>query len=67
MYKQLHTETEDFEELVESIRENGLIYPILVRPVVGGKYQIISGHRRAAASKVAELSEIPAIVRPMDD
>lgn len=63
----VNTETEDFEELVESIRENGLIYPILVRPVVGGKYQIISGHRRAAASKVAELSEIPAIVRLMDD
>lgn len=62
----VNTETEDFEELVESIRENGLIYPILVRPV-GKKYQIISGHRRVAACKVAGQSEIPAIVRPMDD
>lgn len=64
----VNTENEDFEEMVESIKENGLIYPILVRPVAGGeKYQIISGHRRVAASKVAGLSEIPAIIRPMDE
>ena len=48
----VNTENEDFEELVESIKENGLIYPILVRPVVGKeKYQIISGHRRVAEVK----------------
>ncbi len=63
---EVNEDTDDFEELVESIKENGLIYPILVRPV-GEKYQIISGHRRAAASRVAELKEIPAIIRPMDD
>lgn len=62
----VNTETEDFDELVESIKENGLIYPILVRPN-GEKYQIISGHRRVAASRVAGLNEIPAIIRPMDD
>lgn len=60
------TEGEDFEQLVESIRENGLIYPILVRPVED-KYEIIAGHRRVAASKEAGLTEIPAIIRPMDD
>lgn len=62
----VNTETEDFDELVESIKENGLIYPVLVRPH-GKKYQIISGHRRVAASRAAGLSEIPAIIRPMDD
>ena len=62
----VNTETEDFAELVESIKDNGVIYPILVRPQ-GGKYQIISGHRRAAASRAAGLDKIPAIIRPMDD
>lgn len=62
----VNTETDDFDELVESIKANGLIYPILVRPE-GKKYQIISGHRRVAASRVAGLDEIPAIIRPMDD
>lgn len=62
----VNTETDDFEELVESIKSNGLIYPILVRPE-GKKYQIISGHRRVAASRIAGLDEIPAIIRPMDD
>lgn len=60
------TETDDFEELVESIKQKGLIYPILVRPE-GKKYQIIAGHRRVAASKAIGLKEIPAIIRPMDD
>lgn len=62
----VNTETDDFDELVESIKANGLIYPILVRPE-GKKYQIISGHRRVAASRVVGLKEIPAIIRPMDD
>lgn len=62
----VETEGEDFEQLVDSIRENGLIYPILVRPVED-KYEIIAGHRRVAACKEAGLSDVPAIIRPMDD
>jgi ParB family chromosome partitioning protein len=60
------TDSDDFEELVDSIRTNGLIYPILVRPE-GDKYEIISGHRRVAACKAAKVNPIPAIIRPMDD
>lgn len=59
-------ESVDFETLVDSIRENGLIYPILVRPV-DDKYEIISGHRRVAACRKLEFNEISAIVRPLDD
>lgn len=62
----VNTESDDFEELVESIRTNGLIYPILVRPV-DDKYEIISGHRRLAACKELGFEEVSAIVRPLDD
>ena len=54
-------------ELAESIKENGLLQPILVRESAGGRYQIIAGERRFRASKLAELSEIPAIVLDKDD
>jgi ParB family chromosome partitioning protein len=60
------TESEDFQQLVESIRENGVIYPVLVRPM-DDKYEIIAGHCRVAASKMAGLNEIPAICKVMDD
>lgn len=60
------TEGEDFEQLVESVKEEGLIYPILVRPA-GDKFEIIAGHRRVAACKAAGLTAVPAIARPMDD
>lgn len=62
----IDTEGEDFEQLVESIKENGLIYPILIRPVAD-QFEIIAGHRRVAACKAAGLTELPAIVRPLDD
>ena len=55
------------EELAESIKENGLLQPILVREYGEGRYQIIAGERRFRASKLAELSEIPAIVMNKDD
>ena len=60
------TESNEFEELVDSIKENGLIYPILVRPMED-KYEIISGHRRVAACRAAGIEELPAIVRELDD
>ncbi len=55
------------EELAASIRENGLLQPILVRETASGRYQIIAGERRFRASKLAELTEIPAIVLDKDD
>lgn len=54
-------------ETVESIRERGVLVPILVRPQNDGTFQIVSGHRRHHASLLAGKTEIPAIVRDMDD
>ena len=55
------------EELAASIKENGLLQPILVREYAEGRYQIIAGERRFRASKIAELEEIPAIILERDD
>ena len=60
-------ESEDFLQLVDSIRENGILYPILVRALKKGKYEIVSGHRRVAAAKVVGLSNVPVIIRDMND
>lgn len=54
------------QELADSIRQNGVLQPILVRKV-GGKYQIVAGERRYQASQLAGLKEIPAVVRDIDD
>ena len=58
---------EALEELASSIKENGLLQPILVREYGEGRYQIIAGERRFRASKLAELDEIPAIILDRDD
>ena len=58
---------EALEQLAQSIAENGLLQPILVREYGEGRYQIIAGERRFRASKLAGLSEIPAIVLERDD
>jgi ParB family chromosome partitioning protein len=55
------------EELSESIKENGLLQPILVREYGEGRYQIIAGERRFRASKLAGLEEIPAVILDRDD
>ncbi len=54
-------------QLSDSIREHGVLQPILVRPVFGGGYQIVAGERRYRASRIAGLTEIPAIIRDLDD
>lgn len=54
------------QELADSIKQNGVLQPILVRKV-GIKYQIVAGERRYQASKLAGLNEIPAVVRDIDD
>ena len=55
------------EELVQSIREHGVLTPVIVRPDDEGGYEMISGHRRLHAAKRAGLTTIPAIVKPMTD
>lgn len=55
------------QELVESIRQHGVLVPVLVRPDDEGTYEMISGHRRMHAAKLAGLATIPAIIKPMTD
>ena len=58
---------EELQELADSIAKIGIIQPITVRTIEGGRYQIISGERRFRASKRAGLTSIPAYVRETDD
>jgi ParB family chromosome partitioning protein len=55
------------EELAESIKAQGLIQPISVRPVGSGRYEIIAGERRWRASQIAGLSEVPVLIREIPD
>lgn len=60
-------DNEDMKQMVESISENGVLVPTLVRPKENGKYEMISGHRRKFASELAGLETIPCIVRDLTD
>jgi ParB family chromosome partitioning protein len=53
--------------LAGSIRARGVLQPVLVRPMVSGRYELIAGERRWRAAKLAELTAIPAVVRRHDD
>jgi len=55
------------EELAASIAARGVIQPIIVRPVTGGGYQLVAGERRWRAAQKAQLHEIPAIIRDLDE
>ena len=57
---------EEMELLTDSIKENGILSPIIARPLKNGEYEIISGHRRLFASKRAGLTKVPALVVEMD-
>ena len=59
-------EGDELDALIESVREYGIICPLVVRPMENGGYEIISGHRRKAASERAGLETVPAFVREMD-
>ena len=54
-------------ETVESVKEYGVLVPIIARPMADGGYEIVTGHRRKRACELAGLKEIPAIVRDLDD
>ena len=55
----------EMEHLKDSIKENGILSPIIVRPIENDEYEIISGHRRLFASKKAGLTEVPALIFEM--
>jgi ParB family chromosome partitioning protein len=57
----------DIESLAQSLREKGLIQPLLVRPLHNGTFQIVAGERRWRAAQRAGLHDVPAIVRELDD
>ena len=61
------TDDEKMQETVDSIKEYGVLVPVLVRPKNDGNFEIVSGHRRHHACILAGKTEIPAIVREMDD
>ena len=54
-------------ETVESVKEYGVLVPIIVRPLEDGVYEIVSGHRRKRACELAGIDEIPVIIRDLDD
>jgi len=63
----VHFEPEALQELADSIKEQGVIQPIVVRPKLSGGYELIAGERRWRASQLAGLSEIPAVIKELDD
>lgn len=59
---------EKMQETIESVKESGVLVPIIVRPdTIHGGYQILAGHRRTYASKQAGITEIPTLIRDVDD
>lgn len=58
---------EDMRKTVDSIREYGVLVPVIIRPDGNGEYEMISGHRRRYASIMAGKKGVPAIIREMDD
>lgn len=58
---------EEMEQLVNSIREYGVLTPLLVRPSNDGRYEIVSGHRRKVACEALGITELPVLVRDMSD
>ena len=58
---------ESMTEMVSSVKERGVLSPVLVRPMPDGSYQMVSGHRRKMAAELAELPTLPCIVRELTD
>lgn len=58
---------ESIAELADSISKHGVLQPLLVRPIIGGGYQIVAGERRWRAARMAGVQEIPAVVRDLTD
>ena len=58
---------EEMERLVDSVKERGILSPVLVRPLPDGSYQMVSGHRRKRAAELAALPTVPCIIRELTD
>ena len=58
---------DDLKDLAASIAEKGVIQPLIVRPRGGGEYEIVAGERRWRAAQIAQLHELPVVVRDFDD
>lgn len=58
---------EALAELAASIAQHGVLQPLLVRPIAGGSYQLVAGERRWRASRLAGLTEVPVVIREMND
>ena len=58
---------EALEELAQSIREHGVLQPLVVRPLAMGGYQIVAGERRWRASRLAGLTEVPVVIKELSD
>ena len=54
-------------ELADSIKQHGVLQPLLVRPIAGGGYQLVAGERRWRASRIAGLKEVPVIIKELSD
>ncbi len=62
-----HFAESELTDLAASIREHGIVQPIVVRPAQGGRYEIIAGERRWRAAQQAGLAQVPVILRDVDD
>ena len=62
-----HFDEDALNELAASIETRGVIQPVIVRPLAGGRYQLVAGERRWRAAQKAQLHEIPALVRDLDE
>ncbi len=63
----LSIEPEALQQLADSIKAQGLIQPVVVRPIAGGKYELIAGERRWRACQIAGLHDIPAVIKDIPD
>ncbi len=62
-----HFDEESLQELADSIGTQGVVQPIVLRPSVDGRYEIVAGERRWRASQLAGLQQIPAVIKRFDD
>lgn len=61
------TDYKKMMDMVESVKEFGVMIPIIARPLDGGGYEIVSGHRRKRACELAGIKKIPVLVRDLDN
>lgn len=57
----------DLDDLAASIKEKGILQPLIVRPIEGGDYEIVAGERRWRAAQISQLHDVPVLIREFDD